>query len=278
VTITLSALHIYPVKGLKGIQLTEARCTDRGLEHDRRWMVVDPSGVFLTQRDHPRMATVWTDIAGEELLLSAADAGEVAVPLDPAMAPPLRVRVWNSDCTALAVSAAADAWLSDYLDLRCRLVYMPDESKRTSNPKYAGYERFVSFADGYAYLMIGEASLADLNQRLSEKDHAALPMNRFRPNLVVSGSDPYAEDGWGEMRIGSAVLRGAKPCGRCQVTTTDQATGDVRGPEPLATLSEYRSSAEFGTMFGMNLVTVQPGAVRVGDTVHLPKFVSGTNQ
>ncbi|HEX7557930.1 MAG TPA: MOSC domain-containing protein, partial [Usitatibacter sp.] len=101
--VTLSALNIYPVKGLKGIALTESRCTDRGLEHDRHWMVVDADGVFLTQRDHPRMATVWTDIAGDELVLSAPDVGEVAVALDPAMAPPLRVRVWNSDCAALAV-------------------------------------------------------------------------------------------------------------------------------------------------------------------------------
>ncbi|HEX7466707.1 MAG TPA: MOSC N-terminal beta barrel domain-containing protein, partial [Usitatibacter sp.] len=253
--VTLSGLNIYPVKGLKGIALTESRCTDRGLEHDRRWMVVDSEGVFLTQRDHPRMATVWTDIAGDELVLSAPDVGEVAVPLDPAMAPPLRVRVWNSDCAALAVSTAADAWLSAYLGMGCRLVYMPDESKRASNPQYAGYERFVSFADGYAYLAIGEASLADLNARLVAKNHPALPMNRFRPNLVVSGTEPYAEDRWGDIRVGDAVLRGVKPCGRCQVTTTDQATGEVRGPEPLATLSEYRESSEFGTMFGMNLVT-----------------------
>jgi uncharacterized protein len=267
--ITLASLHIYPVKGLKGIDLGEARCTDRGLEHDRRWMVVDEHGVFLTQRDHPHMATVWTDIAGDSLLLSAPEASEVAVPLDPGLAPPLRVRVWNSECAALAVSNAADQWLSDYLGLRARLVYMPDESKRTSNPRYAGYERFVSFADGYAYLAIGEASLADLNARLAAKNHAALPMNRFRPNLVVSGGDAYAEDGWSEIRVGQAVLRAVKPCGRCQVTTTDQATGEVRGPEPLATLSEYRGSGEFGTMFGMNLVTVRTGTIRVGDEVGL---------
>ena len=264
---TLSALNIYPVKGLKGMALAESRCTDRGLEHDRRWMVVDAGGIFLTQREHPRMATIWTDIAGDGLVLAAPDAGEVAVPLDPRPAPALRVRVWDSDCTALAASAAADAWLSDYLGLGCRLVYMPDESRRASNPKYAGPERLVSFADGYAYLAIGEASLADLNARLAAKSHPPLPMNRFRPNFVISGSDPYAEDAWSEIRIGGAVLRGVKPCGRCQVTTTDQSTGEVRGPEPLATLAEFRESAEFGVMFGMNFVTVQPGVVRIADAV-----------
>jgi uncharacterized protein YcbX len=265
--VTVSALNIYPVKGLKGIALSEARCTDRGLEHDRRWMVVDSQGVFLTQRDHPMMATVWTDIAGDALVLSAPEADEISVPLDPGSASPLRVRVWKSECTALAVSIAADRWLSAYLGFDCRLVYMPDESKRTSNPQYAGYERFVSFADGYAYLAIGEASLADLNARLAAKGHPALPMNRFRPNIVVAGSGPYAEDQWAEIGIGSAVLRGVKPCGRCQVTTTDQATGEVKGPEPLATLASYRDSREFGQMFGMNLVTIKPGMIRVGDPV-----------
>ena len=267
--VTLSALNIYPVKGLKGIALTESRCTDRGLEHDRRWMVVDESGEFLTQRDHPRMATIWTDIDAEALRLSAPDAGEIAVPLDPAGAPPMHVRVWNSECEALAMSRDADRWLSEALGMRCRLVYMPDATKRASNPQYAGPDRLVSFADGYAYLLVGESSLADLNARLAAKRHPPLPMNRFRPNLVVAGSPAYAEDTWGSLRIGTAELRGAKPCGRCQVTTTDQSTGEVRGPEPLATLSEYRDSREFGTMFGMNFAAVRPGALRVGDTIEI---------
>jgi uncharacterized protein YcbX len=127
----------------------------------------------------------------------------------------------------------------------------------------------VGFADGYAYLAANEASLADLNRRLAAKGHAALPMNRFRPNLVVSGDQPFGEDHWGEVQVGEALLRAAKPCGRCQVTTTDQATGEVRGPEPLATLGEYRDSREFGVMFGMNLVTVRGGRVRVGDEVRI---------
>jgi uncharacterized protein YcbX len=268
-SVTLSALHIYPVKGLKGIELTEARCTERGLQHDRRWMVVDAEGEFLSQREHPRMATVWTDIVDATLVLSAPDAGDVVVPIEPAMAPPIRVRVWNSVCTALAVSNRADAWLSDYLGMRCRIVYMPDETRRTSNPQYAGYDKLVGFADGYAYLLTGESSLADLNARLAAKSHPALPMNRFRPNLVVAGSAPFSEDHWKEIRIGDAVLRAAKPCGRCQVTTTDQATGEVKGPEPLATLSSFRESKEFGVMFGMNLVTVRQGTIRLGDPVGL---------
>ncbi|HUP29529.1 MAG TPA: MOSC N-terminal beta barrel domain-containing protein [Usitatibacter sp.] len=265
---TVSSLHVYPVKGLKGIDLDAARCTDRGLEHDRRWMVVDSTGTFMTQREHPRMATVWTDIRSGFLELSAPDVGAVAVPLAPPPAATQRVRVWKSVCDALPVSREADQWLTEYLGVDCRLVHMPDASERLSNPEYAGAGKRVGFADGYAYLLIGEASLADLNRRMAERGQAPLPMNRFRPNIVLAGSEAYAEDGWKDTRIGSATLRGVKPCGRCQVTTTDQSTGEVRGPEPLATLTTYRDSPEFGVMFGMNFVTVREGTVRVGDAVN----------
>jgi uncharacterized protein len=268
--VTLSSLHIYPVKGLKGIDIPRARCTDRGLEHDRRWMVVDASGRFLTQREHPRMATVWTDIDGGALSLAAPDAGSVEIAIGrPQGAQSRPVTVWSSSVLAVAVSPEADAWLSDYLQLPCRLVYMPEESRRESNAKYAGRGKLVGFADGYAYLLANERSLGELNTRLAQRQHAPVPMNRFRPNLVVSGAAPFAEDGWSEIRIGDAVLKSVKPCGRCQVTTTDQTTGEVTGPEPLATLSTFRESGEFGLMFGMNLVTVREGSIRVGDTVEL---------
>jgi uncharacterized protein len=268
---TLSAIHVYPVKGLKGIELSQARCTDRGIEHDRRWMVVDAADHrFLSQREIPRMATIWTEIAAGMLVLSAPESDSLEIPLAPdPWAPKVRVQVWESDCDALAVSGEADAWLSDCLAIDCRLVYMPDETRRFSNPKYGGEGKRVGFADGYAYLVIGEASLADLNARLAERKQPAVPMNRFRPNLVVSGAEPYAEDGWKRIRIGEAIFAAGKPCGRCQVTTTDQTTGEVTGPEPLATLATYRDSKEFGTMFGMNLVSEKAGRVRVGDAAHI---------
>lgn len=265
--LVLSALNIYPVKGLKGIALEAARCTDRGLEHDRRWMVVDRGGTFISQRSHPGMATVWTEIEGDRLLLSAPDVDGVELPLEHDAPAELSVTVWNSTCKAAAGPKEADEWLSAYLGEPCRLVYMPDGTRRDSNPKYAGPGKGVGFADGYAYLVTAEASLAELNARLLAKGHPALPMNRFRPNLVIRGSAPFAEDGWKRIRIGEAVLQAAKPCGRCQVTTTDQATGEVRGPEPLATLATYRESPEFGVMFGMNYVTAAVGGVRVGDAV-----------
>ena len=279
--VTISALNVYPVKGLKGIPLKEARCTDRGIEHDRRWMLVDREGMFFTQREHPRMATVWTEIDADALSLSAPDTEEVRVPLRPEGGDKLRVQVWNSTCDAITVSRQADEMLSGYLGFDCRLVYMPDDSTRYSNAQFGGGGHRVGFADGYAYLLTNEASLADLNAKLLAKDHPAVPMNRFRPNIVVAGTSAFAEDNWGDLRFAplgpldsrlrgndSVVLRTAKPCGRCQVTTTDQATGDVRGPEPLATLATYRDS-DFGIRFGMNLVTIREGTIRVGDTVEL---------
>ena len=266
--ITVSALNIYPVKGLKGIALEEARCTDRGIEHDRRFMLVDPEGMFYTQREHPKMATVWTEIEGDSLLLSAPDMPELRVATRPAGKSRVRVQVWSSTCNAVTVGQEADEWFSDYLGMPCAMVYMPDDSKRYSNPKFGGEGKRVGFADGYAYLATNEGSLAELNARLIAKDHAAVPMNRFRPNIVVSGAAAWAEDEWGDLQFPDATLRTAKPCGRCQVTTTDQATGEVRGPEPLATLSEYRDSP-FGVRFGMNLVTIREGTIRVGDAVEL---------
>ena len=266
--VTVSALNIYPVKGLKGIALDSARLTERGLEHDRRFMVVDRTGEFLSQRAMPKMATVWTAIERGELVLSAPDMDEVALPLDPAGGEALRVRVWRSVCDALAPAPRADAWLSRYFGIECRIVYMPESTRRESNPEYAP-GKIVSFADGYACLAISESSLADLNARLVAKGHRALPMNRFRPSVVLEGAPPYAEDAWKEVAIGEARLGAAKPCGRCEVTMTDQASGEVMGPEPLATLATYREHPDFGIMFGMNWFVSRTGAMRVGDTVEV---------
>ena len=279
--ITVSALNVYPVKGLKGIALQEARCTDRGIEHDRRFMLVDAQGQFYTQREYPRMATVWTEIDGDSLSLSAPDMPELRVPTTPEGKSKVRVQVWNSTCNAVTVGQEADEWFSQYLGMPCALVYMPDESKRFSNPKFGGEGRRVGFADGYAYLLTNEGSLAELNGRLAAKGHAPVPMNRFRPNIVVKGADAWAEDEWHDLKFAplgtlhpglrrddAALLRTSKPCGRCQVTTTDQTTGEVLGPEPLATLSSYRDSP-FGVRFGMNLVTLSEGTIRVGDEVDL---------
>lgn len=261
--VTVSSLHIYPVKGLGSITLQEAEVTPRGLRHDRRFMVVDPSGEFFTQRDFPKMATVWTEIENGTLRLAAPDAGEVEVEAEPDDGAPMAVRVWNSTgVAAISPSPEADAWLSAYLGSPCRLVYMPEYSHRATNATY-GNGHIVSFADGYPFLFTSESSLADLNGRLSRP----VPMNRFRPNLVLKGAGAYAEDGWKALSVGDVRFRMVKPCGRCQVTTTDQTTGEVTGPEPLSVLTEYRNDPTFGSLFGMNAVAESVGIVRVGDAV-----------
>ncbi|MEQ1518490.1 MAG: MOSC N-terminal beta barrel domain-containing protein [Usitatibacteraceae bacterium] len=271
-TISLSAIHIYPVKALGGISLDSSLVTARGLKNDRRFLVVDAQDKFLTQRNYPKMATVWVEISygtrGDEVVFSAPDAGSVAFPAVPEASQVRNVQVWSSTVSAQAVSAEADRWLSDYLGAEVRLVYMPDSSKRQVNPRYARENDVVSFADGYPLLVISEASLSDLNARIVADGGRALPMNRFRPNLVIAGCDAHAEDRLGEIAIGDALFRAVKPCARCQVTTTDQAAGEVRGPEPLRTLAAYRDSAD-GPLFGMNLIPVRAGAVRTGDAVRL---------
>ncbi len=265
-TISLSAIHIYPVKALGGISLTQSLVTRRGLQHDRRFLVVDADHQFLTQREHPKMATVWVEIENGEVTFSAADMESVSFPATPKELPTRTVQVWSSHVRAHTVTAEADQWLSDYLAVEVRLVYMPDSAERRINPVYAKNDEIVSFADGYPLLIASEESLADLNARIVKNGGQALPMNRFRPNLVIAGCEAFAEDRLGEIVIGDAVFRAVKPCIRCQVTTTDQASGEVRGPEPLKTLATYRDSAN-GVMFGMNLIPVKLATVRVGDLV-----------
>ena len=258
---TVSQLWVYPVKSLKGIRLEASRVTARGLAHDRRFVVVDADGVFLTQREFPAMATVWTEIAGGELRLSAPAFDEVAIPLEPPAGEALGVEVWNSHTPAIAPSPEADGWLSEVLGRACRLAYMPESTRRESNASHAGPGRLVGYADGYAHLVVSEASLAALNARLARP----VTMDRFRPNIVLAGTGAFEEDAWTDFEAGTARFRMAKPCGRCQVTTTDQSTGEVTGPEPLATLAAWRPSEAFGARFGMNAVTLSEGDLRVGD-------------
>ncbi len=267
-TTTLTAIHIFPVKSLGGFTLAEAAVTPRGLAHDRRFLVIDGNGHFVTQREVPKMATVWTEIAGDTVVFSAADMEDLAVPAEPAEVPSRLVRIWSSDVLAHAVSPEADAWLSRYLGFNAQLVFMPASSSRKIDPAFAKNGEIVSFADGYPLLIVAESSLSDLNDRITRNGGAPVPMSRFRPNLVIRGCDAYAEDQPGEIRVGDALFRAVKPCSRCQVTTTDQASGEVRGPEPLRTLATYRDSPN-GVRFGMNLIPLNDATVRVGDRVTL---------
>lgn len=271
----LSALYLYPVKSLRGCAVTAAEVDALGLVGDRRFLVVDETdGRFLTQRTLPRMALIATGFGPASLKLSAEGAGSLSVSRLPDPAAPVRnVSVWKSEgLLAEDCGDAPAAWLSDFLKVKCRLVRIGEKFLRPIlKPNVAGPGDVVTFADAFPFLVIGEATLADLNDRLEAKGEEALPMNRFRPNLVVSGGEAFAEDNWPRFRIGEIVFRAGGPCARCIMTTTDQFTG-VRGKEPLRTLATYRRSPADPTdvNFGQNLIhETKAGTLRVGDEVQL---------
>jgi hypothetical protein len=229
----------------------------RGLRDDRRWLVVDASGHFLTQRATPRLALIETTLSEETLELAAPGLQSIALPrvVDGV---PLEVTVWNDRVRAIPVNPEADHWLSSFLGHAARLVWLPEAERRPVDPRYAAAGDHVSFADAFPLLLTSTASLDDLNRRLTEP----LPMDRFRPNVVVDAEDAYAEDSWSRIDFGTAAFRVVKPCARCTITTTDQRTG-VRGVEPLRTLAQYRRRGE-GVDFGQNLIPEAEGSVRVG--------------
>jgi uncharacterized protein len=275
----LSEINIYPIKSLKGISLKEARIERRGLQFDRRWLLVDENNKFLTQREFPKMATIEVQI-GESSLRVSQNGNRLEIPFVPNNDEIARVKIWSSKCLAKVYENEINKWFGDVLNAKCKLVLMPEETKRKVNYFYAVQKAdHVSFADGYPFLLIGENSLADLNSRL-DKD---LPMNRFRPNFVVQDSEPFAEDGWKKIKIGAGVFHVVKPCARCVITTIDQATGEKDGKELLQTLASFRTpkrSVKRKILFGQNLIAETEGEVlRVGDAVEVletknkPQFI-----
>jgi uncharacterized protein len=241
--------------------LERAELAATGLRDDRRWMLVDETGGFMSQRGHPGMALISPSLTQDLLTVSAPGMPDLEVPTRVETAETVRVEVWGDEQRGEPAGGEADRWFSEFLGLSCRLVRKPDDDFRPVDSLYATGRDQTSFADGFSLLAISEASLEDLNARLEEP----VPMNRFRPNLVVGGCEPYAEDGWAEMRVGDAAFRVAEPCPRCAVTTVDQRTGE-RGKEPLRTLATYRRSGG-EVWFGRNLIHTSLGTVRVGDPV-----------
>jgi uncharacterized protein YcbX len=261
--LTLSGLYVYPIKSCGGIALESATVDTTGLRYDRRWMLVDDAGEFLSQRRLPKMTLISVRFGPERLIVSAPGMPDLGVPLLPETADLVGVSVWGDSSQGVPVGEHADRWFGEFLDFPCRLVYKPDDDIRLVDSLYAEDGDQVGFADGFSFLMISEASLDDLNERLE----APVPMNRFRPNLVVSGCEPFAEDGWSMVRVGSVPFRVAEPCARCAITTVDQETGS-RGKEPLRTLATYRKSGG-EVFFGRNLIHASLGTVRVGDPVEV---------
>jgi uncharacterized protein YcbX len=266
----LAALHIHPVKSLRALSVQSAQVDQAGVAGDRRFMVVDPCGAFLTQRTNPRMALVGAFLEVDSLVLRCAGLLELRVRRYPdPNASLMKVRIWKSEGLQAEDCGRAPAeWLSAALGTPCRLVRAGPAFSRSVAGASPENGDTVAFPDAYPFLVTSEASLGDLNRRLGAE---SLPMNRFRPNLVVAGCKPYEEDTWKRFRVGGIVFRAAGPCSRCVIAATDQETG-VRGVEPLRTLAGYRRDpAEPAHVnFGQNLVhEVKSGILRVGDPVEI---------
>lgn len=269
--LSVASLHIHPIKSLGGFAVQEARLTDRGFEHDRRWMLVGGDGRFITQRECSALACLHCAPQADGFRVTdVRDGSAIDLPWSLTTGASARATVFSDAVDVLHAPVEVSAWFADQLGIACSLVYMPDASVRPTDPTYA--DARTSLSDGYPYLILSQASLDDLNERLTPSGSPGgggrIGMDRFRPNIVVAGGTPYQEDGWREVVIGEVTFACVKTCGRCIITTTDQTTGE-RGKEPLRTLASYRSVGS-RVLFGMNAVAPDQGIVRVGDLVHPP--------
>lgn len=269
----LSEIWIYPVKSLGGIALQQSKVTDRGLEHDRRWLLVDENGCFITQREYPKLILFQPEIKDEFLKISHRVLQEsIGVSLYPSLsetATTIKVTVWDDVVEAYEMSSEASDWFSKILGFAVRLVYMPEESLRKVDADFSVSPNDVtSFSDGFPFLIIGQSSLDDLNSRLAE----AVSIRRFRPNFVFSGGEAYEEETWKEFTMGTLLFYGVKPCGRCIMTTVDPESGIISGKDPLFTLSKYKNVGN-KVIFGQNVIAQEQGSLRIGDAVTVLKSI-----
>ncbi len=266
----LSSIFVYPVKSLAGIQVSSWKVTEKGLLHDRKWMLIDSNNQFLSQRRLPKMALIKTELTESELILSTATSGCISVALSPQDGTEIISTIWKDQCLSKTISNEADQWLSNFLGLECKLVYQPDEVNRQVDPVYASATDIVNFSDGYPFLITSEASLSSLNQAMG----LHIPMLRFRPNLVISQCDSYAEDSWRKISINNIGFRLPKPCSRCSVPTIDPETAQT-GKEPLTTLNRIRKWNKH-VYFGQNALHDNTGELTVKSKVSI--IATGPNQ
>jgi uncharacterized protein YcbX len=260
---TLSDIIIYPIKSCSGIALSRHAIVPTGFAYDRRWMLVDSAGQFISQRTVPAMARLRIALREDRLVVTAPDSAPLEVPFD--VPNPLRmaVSIWQDAVEALVYPERFGAWFANILRAPCRLVLIPDDEVRPVDPRYAADGDRVGFADAYPFLLLSEGSLQDLNGRLTRP----VPMNRFRPNLVVTGTEPYAEDRWKRIRIGGMEFRIVKPCARCTVPGVDQETG-VAEKEVLSVLASYRTVGH-KVLFGQNVIHDSAGVLETGMPVEI---------
>jgi len=257
----LSGIFIYPIKSLGGISLNEAEIEERGLKLDRRWMLIDHEGTFVSQRKYHSLALLQVNILGEtvKIIHKNDTLAPIEFTIGEQCGPPITVTIWDDLSSGMEVSTTVSQWFSAYLNMEVRLVEMPMDERRQVDPRYALHEEIVSFADGYPCLLIGQSSLDGLNAQLEQP----VPMDRFRPNLVFTGGEPHTEDTFGSFDLSGVSFSAVKPCARCVLVTVDQQLG-TKSAEPLKTLAGYRTRNN-KIMFGQNLVHSGTGTIRIGD-------------
>lgn len=268
----VKSLYIYPVKSFGGCQVNQMEITSTGPKYDRKWMVVDEKGQFLTQRQLPKMSQVnvkiWDD-SQIELTAPGVDFIDFGINEFDATAE-IEVTIWKQKAKAHEVDPEVSQWVSDFLGQKCKLVRMSDEFERKIDADYGA--GLTNFTDGFPFLIVSLQSLELLNQKLNK----AFAMRRFRPNIVVQVEEAHQEDYWTQIQIGDVLLRGAKLCSRCKITTIDPMTGQF-GEEPLKTLSEYRKTDQ-GIVFGKNFVHENTGSIRVGMDVDVLEYLQYQKQ
>lgn len=262
----LSRIRIYPIKACAGTDIYEAHIDERGLRYDRRWMLVNEQGTDLHQFDYPRLASMVVAFDAAGLVVQAPGMEPLHFPLQPQHTSPLLVRWHQGVSDTLPASDEADAWFQAFLGVACRLVFLPEDAQHGVEPGYEVNHDQAAFTS-FQYHLLGEGSLDDLNQRLA----TPVPLERFRPNLVIAGAPAFAEDTWRAIRIGQQVFHVVKPCDRCAITTVDAASGVMTGKEPLTTLARYRTF-EKKVLFGQYLLSAGSGTLRVGDAVQVLEY------
>ncbi|PWS28765.1 MOSC domain-containing protein [Pedobacter yonginense] len=261
----LSEINIYPIKSLGGISVQSAFIEDKGLQYDRRWMLVDEDGEFITQRKHFQLSLLQVQILNNVLTVShKTDANQnISFDLEAQTGSSIPVKIWDDDSTGIEVSHEVSEWFSHFMNMKVKLVRMPIDEKRLVETPFATNNEVVSFADGYPTLLIGQSALDGLNEKLAEP----ILMDRFRPNLVFTGGAAHIEDQFEVFKIGKVEFKAVKPCSRCVLITINQQTGN-KGQEPLKTLANYRN-VNNKIMFGQNLLHKGSGLISVGDEIHI---------
>lgn len=263
-TIRISELNIYPIKSAGQIALQSAKLTRFGFEGDRRWMVVDELGKFITQRENAAISLIRIKLSETQMELAAPSMPGLTVNSIPEKRQSMSVKIWLDQCDANDMGDEVAHWLSEYLSTTCRLVHMPETTRRPTDPGFSSEGDTVSFADGFPLLLISEASLSELSDRIGRE----VEMNRFRPNIVVSGCDAFAEDLWGVVQIGGVEYTVAKPCARCSMPTIDQETGKV-DRDVMTTLASFRRKPDGQIYLGQNLISRGDGVVNIGDELQV---------